>query len=218
MHLMIQRESTDTYSEGHNTKSIAMNTGSQSLPVLSTHFMPRVACVALCLMMAAGLSANARAQGTIANGTLSGSGSGPYTYDLTFGAGTNSLSPVGSVWYAWVPGSFYLPGAPIPGSAHAPAGWTATISGNSVQFVATSAANDITAGHSLSGFSYQANFTPAQLASAPNSGVSVAYSGGLFSDAGYTFTVQTVVVPEPSTLPLLLAGSAALMPFVRRRL
>lgn len=140
------------------------------------------------------------AQGDIPGGTLTSSGSGPsYTYNLSFTDGGAATSPIGSIWYAWVPGQFFLPG--MPTGASAPTGWTATVSSDSVQFVASSSQYDIAPGHSLSGFSYTATFTPAQLASAPNSGKSDAYTGGLFSDGGQIFTVQTV--PEPSMLSLL---------------
>jgi len=71
------------------------------------------------------------------------------------------------------------------------------------------------AGQSLSGFGFQATFTPAQLAAAANSGVSDAYSGGLFSDAGQIFTVQPVAAPEPSGSLLMLSGSAILCFFGR---
>ena len=145
-------------------------------------------------------------QGQIASGTIGSSGSGPYSYSLTFTDAGGATSPVGSVWYAWVPGAFYLPSSPT--SVSAPAGWTATISGNSVQYVASSAANYIQPGQSLSGFGYQATFSPAQLAAAPNSGVSVAYSGGLFSDAGNTFTVQNVPEPSGSLLTVFAAACA----------
>jgi len=72
------------------------------------------------------------------------------------------------------------------------------------------------AGSSLSGFSYQATFTPAQLASAPNSGVSDAYSGGLFSDSGNIFTVAAV--PEPTTPALLAIGALTLAVVGRRKI
>jgi hypothetical protein len=167
------------------------------------------------LMLLAGAAASVHAQGVMASGTIVGSGSGPYIYDLTFNNASGATSPIGSVWYAWIPGLFYLPG--VPTSASAPAGWTASIQSRSVQFFANSAANDIAAGGSLSGFRYQAAFSPAQLAAAENSGVSVAYSGGIFSDPGVTFTVQIVAVPEPSSLALLLAGTAGLYLVGRRR-
>jgi hypothetical protein len=170
--------------------------------------------ILLGLVLVAGTATSVRAQGQIASGTISGSGTGPFTYDLSFSDAVNSLSPVGSVWYAWIPGNFYLPGDPT--SASAPAGWTASVTLNSIQFTANSPSDYITPGSSLSGFSYQAAFSPAQLAAAANSGVSVAYSGGLFSDAGNTFTVQAV--PEPSTLALFVCGAAGLCLVGRRRL
>ena len=163
------------------------------------------------LMLVLGTAVSVHAQGQLASGTVSASGSGPYVYNLTFSDAAGATSPIGSVWYAWVPGVFYLPGTPT--SASAPAGWTATVSANSVQYVANPG-NDIAAGQTLSGFSYTATFTPAQLAAAPNSGRSVAYSGGLFSDAGNTFNVVTV--PEPSALALLISGGTVFW-FARRR-
>lgn len=162
----------------------------------------------LSLLIAGGTATSALAQGEIASGTLAYTGSGPYTYDLTFSDAAGATSAIGSVWYAWVPGQFFLPSA--PSSALAPAGWTAHISGDSVQFVAGTSSADIAAGSSLSGFSYQATFTPAQLAAAPNSGESVAYAGGLFSDGGDTFTVSVSAVPEPSAAAMLALGTAGL--------
>ena len=153
------------------------------------------------------------AQGQLPGGTIGSSGSGPYTYSLIFTDDSTATSSIGSVWYAWIPGQFYLPG--VPTSASAPAGWTATIQGDSIQFVANAPANEITAGQSLSGFNYQATFTPAQLAAAPNSGDSDAYSG-FFSDSGIIFTVQPV--PEPSTQMLMLSGAAILWVLGRRKL
>ena len=177
-----------------------------------THFLPKTGLVFTGLLLAAGVATTAFAQNEIASGTISGSGSGPYIYNLTFTDSPLATSPIGSVWYAWVPGQFYLPG--IPTSASAPAGWTASVSGDSVQFVASSSAYDIQPGQTLAGFGYQAAFSPAQLAAAPNSGLSVAYSGGLFSDNGNTFTVATV--PEPSALLTLSGGAIALLSMARR--
>jgi hypothetical protein len=168
--------------------------------------------VLLGFALAFGTTHFVHAQGELASGDIASSGSNPFTYDLSFSNGAGATSPIGSVWYAWVPGQFYLPGTPT--SASAPAGWTATVFGNSVQYLANSSANDIAPGQTLSGFSYQATFTPGQLAAAPNSGVSVAYSSVFFSDAGNTFTVNAV--PEPAA-PLLLSLGAATCWLMRRR-
>jgi hypothetical protein len=171
--------------------------------------------ILLGLMLAVVTASLVHAQGQIPSGTISGSGSGPYTYNLTFSDDANASSPIGSVWYAWVPGAFYLPG--VPTSAAAPAGWTASVSLNSIQFTADSAANYITPGGSLPGFSYQATYSPATLAATPNSGDSFAYSAGLFSDAGNIFTVQLVAAPEPSTLMLFISGATGLCIVGRRK-
>lgn len=159
-------------------------------------------------------TASGFAQGDIPSGTIIGSGSGPFNYSLTFSDGASATSSIGSVWYAWIPGQFFLPGTPT--GASAPTGWTATVSGNSVQYVASSSAYDIQPGQSLSGFGYSATFSPTQLAAAPNSGESDAYTAGLFSDAGVIFTVQAV--PEPSALGLLGAGVLGLALAGRRKL
>ncbi len=187
----------------------------QSNLIRSTGITTAAVETLLGLMLAVGAALSVHAQGQIASGTISGSGSGPYTYSLSFADGASSTSPIGSVWYAWTPGFFYLPG--VPTSAVAPAGWAATVSANSVQFVAGSSGSYIQPGQSLSGFSYQAAFTPAELAAAPNSGLSVSYSGGLFV-GGVDFTVQAAVVPEPSTLTLLIGGAGGLYLIGRRRL
>lgn len=157
------------------------------------------------------LMTKAHAQGDIPSGTIGGTGSGPYNYSLSFTDAAGATDPIGSVWYAWVPGAFFLPDDPA--SATAPTGWTASIAANSIQFVASSSAFDIAPGQTLSGFGYQADFSPATLASTPNSGESVAYAGGLFSDAGETFTVAAT--PEPATPALFAAGVVALY-LVRR--
>ena len=160
-------------------------------------------------LILAGTTFSVHGQGEIASGTLSSSGSGPFSYSLTFSDAAGATAPIGSIWYSWTattPPFFYLPGT--PSSASAPAGWTASILSSSIQFIANSPANDIQPGNSLSGFGFQAIFTPAQVASAAHSGLSVAYSGGIEAppdSAGYTFTVATV--PEPSSLALVLAAA-----------
>lgn len=171
--------------------------------------------VLLTLLLALGTTGSVLAQGQLGSGTVSGSGSGPYSYSLSFTDVAGATSPIGSIWYAWIPGQFYLPSNPT--GASAPPGWTANLSGtaNSVQWTANSPASYIQPGATLSGFGYTAGFSPAQLAAAPNSGKSVAYSAGLFSDGGNTFTVQ--IVPEPSVLALLLPGAAALCLAPRRK-
>jgi hypothetical protein len=122
--------------------------------------------LSLTFFIALGSSA-AFAQGEQGAGTVSGSGSGPFSYSLTFSNGAGASSPIGSVWYSWTPNIspfFYLPSTPT--GASAPSGWTATVDGNSVQYVANSPANDILPGQSMPGFGYTATFSPAQLTAA----------------------------------------------------
>ena len=178
----------------------------------------KAAAAVLASLFLGGSALNIRAQGQIPSGAILGAGSGPYTYSLSFTDGATATSPIGSIWYAWtasIPPYFYLPG--VPSSVSVPAGWTFSIVGNSIQFIASSSANDIQPGHSLSGFSYTAAFTPAQLASTLYSGLSVAYSGGIEASpdfSGQMFTVQTV--PEPGPLGLLALGAGSVV-MIRRR-
>jgi len=170
-------------------------------------------------LLFAGSALNAQAQGQAPSGTISGAGSGPYTYNLSFSDGGSATSPIGSIWYAWslvYPPFFYLPSAPT--GASAPAGWSAAVDGNSIRFSASSSIYDIQPGYSLSGFSYTASFTPAQLSTTIYSGVSVAYSGAIQTSpdtSGVLFTVSTV--PEPGTLGLMGFGAGALAMLRRRQ-
>ena len=193
-----------------------MNNASQSNSIRSTGITAAAGRILLGLILAAGTVASVHAQGEIGSGTISGSGTGPYTYSLSFSDAPSATSPIGSVWYGWTTSGFFLPGNPT--SASAPAGWTAALAGASVQYTANSPASYIPIGGTLSGFSYHAAFSPATLAGTPNSGLSEAYAAGLFSDAGSIFTVQAVIVPEPSTLTLLVCGAAGLCLAGRRRL
>jgi hypothetical protein len=129
-------------------------------------------------------------------------------YDYTITLHNTSATTIGTFWYAWIPGYFFLPSTPA--SATAPAGWTATIfSSYSIEYTANAPANYLGAGGSLN-FQFTSTDTPAALAAnSPHDpsypvGTSYLYSGGPFSDAGYQFVVQSV--PEPSPLGLLLAG------------
>ena len=193
-----------------------MNNASQSKLIQSTGITAAAGRILLGLLLVAGIATSVLAQGESASGTISGSGSGPYTYALSFSDAPSATSPVGSVWYGWTTSGFFLPGNPT--SASAPSGWTAALSGNSVQYTANSPASYIPIGGTLSGFGYHAAFSPAQLAAAPNSGLSEAYAAGLFTDGGNIFTVQIVAVPEPSTLTLLVCGAIGLCLVGHRRL
>jgi hypothetical protein len=147
-------------------------------------------------VLIAGAYAGTAWAGNLPSGTVSGSGSGPYIYDLTFSDSAGATSPIGSVWYGWVPPVYdYLPGTPT--SVSVPTGWNYLISGQSIEFSASSSTFDIQPGSTLSGFSYTAAFSPSTLAGSPAAAYSYAYVGGIEGDPGSFFSVKTVV-PEPS--------------------
>ena len=159
----------------------------------------------------AGASLKVQAQSIIASGDLTGTAAGPdYDYSLTVSDSGAATSPIGSFWFGWVPGEFFL--ATDPTSASAPTGWSATVVNNSIQFLASSSTYDIAPGGSLSGFGFTSADTPATMAGDavaagyPTTPVTttVAYGAGFFSSPSDTFVVT--VVPEPSSLALLLAG------------
>src|SRR5689334_15264596 len=99
----------DNHNATMNYPSQPNSTGRTTLAIFS----------GILLVLATALSA--RAQGQLPSGTISSSGTGPYTYNLAFSDSGVAASPIGSVWYAWVPGQFYLPGTPT--GASAPSGW-----------------------------------------------------------------------------------------------
>jgi hypothetical protein len=171
-------------------------------PELFSSIQTRLLAGAMALAFCGSLSV--QAQTINASGQVSGvlSSPGVYHYTLTISEGLGTTTPIGSIWYAWVPGAFYLPS--VPTSASAPSGWTASIVANSIQFSANSPSSDIAPGTSKT-FDYFAPFSPAQLAAAPNSGVSFAYAGAVdASSPSELFTVQ--LVPEPSIAALGLIG------------
>jgi len=161
------------------------------------------------LAIAAALAASAvssHAQGETASGTVSGVQSGSvYDYTITL-QNTSSTVSIDGFWYAWVPGEFYLPAD--PNSATAPAGWTASVVANSIQF----AGGTLAPGASIN-FNYVATFAPSTLTG--TAGFSYVYHTGLDSspsDSGSFVNVQTVTpVPEPSSVGLFAVGSLGLL-------
>jgi len=178
--------------------------------------------VAIALGVALGLAASttsyAQGNGITATGTLTdvpGAGN-TFDYTLTVDNSASSLNPIGSFWYGWVPGEFFLPTA--PSSEGTPANWTATVvtalGASSIQFATSTTGSKIAPGGALS-FSFVSTDTPAVLAGdAPNHpgtpiGTTVAYAAAIQSDSGDTFVVQSIV-PEPSALALIGMGAVGL--------
>jgi hypothetical protein len=174
------------------------------------------AAAAIALTMSASRQASAASPPT-ASGTITTAIGSPNTYTLTIN-NFGSSSTIGSVWSAWVPGGFYMTSSPTLIST--PSGWTDDImagaGGYSIQWLASSPANYIPIGGSLSGFVFQSSDPNINGTStvAGDAGIptmrSVAYDAGLFSDGGTTFAFTPVAVPEPTTLAVL-APTALLM-------
>jgi hypothetical protein len=167
------------------------------------------------LAVVAGLAASSLvspAQGLLPSATLVGTaGTGDtFDYTLTLNNGAAATSSLEGLWYAWIPGAFYLPSAPSSASGAA-SGWTATIKNNSIQFQGS--AGDAIAPGGSDSFTFVTTDSPATLAGDTGGGVpigtSYAYpgtiSGNVAGADAQEFVVQSV--PEPSSLGLLVAGS-----------
>ena len=175
----------------------------------------KLTTIRFALAVAAAMAASAvssRAQGELASGTVYGVQSGGnYDYTITLNNTSDSVA-IGSFWYAWIPGAFYLPSDPT--SVSAPPGWTASIVLNSIQYSADSGTS-LAPGASIN-FHYVATFDPSQLTEP--AGYSYVYSGGIEEDPGAFLDVQTVApVPEPSTFGLLALGSLGLLAGRRKK-
>jgi hypothetical protein len=192
--------------------------------------MPKSILIPVRLALAAALAVTAttsQAQIT-ATGTISAAaaGGGSYDYTITLHNSASSTASIEGLWYAWIPGAFYLPSAPTSLAFPLPPGWTAnavTVAPNesSIQFSTSLAIYALAPGSSYS-FTYASMDTPAQEfgnattypPGTPPVGTSVAYQGGFLVSPSDTFVVTPA--PEPSTIALLAAGSLGLLLAVRR--
>ena len=125
-----------------------------------------------------------------------------YTVTLT----DSGTTPIGTFWFAWVPGRDYLDTSPT--SITAPAGWTDVIThetptdGFGIQWRVLSTSAELTPGNSLT-FSFTSADTPAQVFGnsshfpATRVVTSFVYSGQPLSDAGFVF--QPTMVPSTIT-------------------
>ncbi len=173
--------------------------------------------------LSAAVAANAAEIGT-ATITSTQISPGKFQYNLTLNdTGTTKL---GTFWFAWIPGDNFMPVTPT--GITSPAGWQEIVTsggpsnGYAIQWTAQAPADDLAAGSSLSGFSFDSTLTLAQL-EAPAAGhpadpvaTAVVYSGAPFSDAGFQFTAKAAA-PEPSDLVLSALAVAAFLLCLKRR-
>ena len=142
---------------------------------------------------------------------------------MTIKDASDATQPIGTVWFAWVPGEDFLATSPLAETS--PTGWkvnaithAGSSDGYAIQWVATSSASDIPIGGSLSGFGFTTADSPAAIEGNsvffPGTPVltTFAYNAGPFSDAGTEFTVTPV--PEPATVAMALLPMTLL--FLRR--
>jgi hypothetical protein len=166
------------------------------------------------LAVAAGLAAGspaAQAQGvTGASATLSGvAGTGnTFDYTLTLYNASSATTPIEGLWYAWVPGAFYLPSAPSSASGNG-SGWSASIVSHSIQFQGNS--GDAIAPGGSASFTFVSTDTPTTLSGDTGGGIpigtSYAYPGTISGSVNANdekFVVSSV--PEPSAFGLLATG------------
>jgi hypothetical protein len=159
-------------------------------------------CAASPSLFASGLDATA----TFTDSLIS---PGEYQYNLTLdNIGTITI---GTYWFSWRPGDNFMPVSPT--SIDSPTGWQDFITnggpsnGFAIQWTAKMSSDDLAAGSSLAGFSFESSLTPAELESpssgSPGDAVDSAfiYSLGPFSDAGFQVVAQpaTAATPEPAT-------------------
>ena len=122
-----------------------------------------------------------------------------WQYSITLN--DTGTTPLGTFWFAWVPGEDFL--ATQPTATGHPTGWSAAITndgagdGFAIQWVASSSSADLQAGDALGGFTFTSTDAPSSVQGDsvfyPGTPVttSFVYSGAPFSDAGFTFAVET---------------------------
>jgi|HubBroStandDraft_5_1064220.scaffolds.fasta_scaffold69573_2 hypothetical protein len=166
-------------------------------------------CASSPCLFASGLDASATFTDTMIS-------PGEFQYDLTLnnlGTTTN-----GTFWFSWIPGDNFMPVSPT--DVQSPTGWQDAITsggpsgGFAIQWTAKTVGDELAAGDSLTGFSFDSSLTPAQLeAEASGSPVPVTtsfvYSGAPFSDNGFQFAAQPAAVtatPEPTSILITAFG------------
>jgi hypothetical protein len=182
--------------------------------------------VFLVIVLVAGLSATpAFASGIDASAVLTSTPDGTnFDYSITLTNSSSSTDPIGTFWFAWVPGKDFLP--TNPSDITTPTGWTeqvthgGTTDGYAIMFVA-GAGSSLAAGSSLSGFGFKSADTPSELAgnspfySTFPATTSFVYNGAPFSAVSEQFVVSVSSVPEPSSLILGIFGVVVSFGYIR---
>ena len=174
------------------------------------------------VLSAIGMLAGTASAGTIdASAVITATPDGSnfdYSINLTNTSGLGNDN-IATFWFAWVPGSDFLPTSPL--SVTLPTGWTDKITnggstdGFAIQFDALSTASDLAPAGSLT-FGFSSVDTPTELMGNspffPTFPVLTAfvYSLGPLKGDGDELLVSFASVPEPSTLTLGIVSLASL--------
>ena len=179
---------------------------------------PRARMLSL-LVLVAVFTVTAHATGISATATYTDTLASPGVYDSSITLNDAGTTTIGTFWFGWVPGAGFLSATPT--SIGSPTGWTdkTTNAGKAIQWTTST---PLTAGDSLSGFSFDSTETPAQMlldftGTGTGSGdpvtTSTVYAGAPLVGTADEFVAT--VTPEPSSILLLLTG-AGLLGFTKR--
>ncbi|HET7625872.1 MAG TPA: PEP-CTERM sorting domain-containing protein [Verrucomicrobiae bacterium] len=170
------------------------------------------------LLVAAGLAAPAASSfAQSATATISGVQNGGI-FDYTITLNNTGDVPLEGFWYGWTTSGNNLPS--IPTNPQNSLGWgNSVFGGNSIMYQGDS--ENALAPNTSGIFTFESTSTPAEITTSP-SGESVAYVGTINfgqnvpGDSTAVFS-PVQVVPEPSSLALIAAGSIGLLAGVRRK-
>jgi len=180
---------------------------------------PKLSSICFSLVVLAALVVSAisgQAQNVNVTGTLTdvAAGGGVFNYTLTLhNAGPEAVT---SLWFGWTVGNFDVANPTNVGNLQ---GWSSSPDGDSIQYGGTAGTEIPAGGHGI--FTFSSTSTPAQF-QAGTAGPSVAYGVnaeqfGIFNTTPDSLQFTPTVVPEPSTLGLVVIGSLGVLGAVLRK-
>ena len=167
----------------------------------------------------------AHAGGISATATYTDTQVSPGLYDYTLTLNNTGSTNIGTFWFGWVPGAGFLSAAPT--NITNPSGWVDKTTNGNAAIQWTTTLMPLTAGQSLTGFSFESTETPGQLllnytGTGTGAGdpvtTSFVYIAAPLNDPGYQLAAQpAATTPEPASLALMATGSALLSLCWRQR-
>lgn len=147
----------------------------------------------------------------------------PGVYDYSLTLDNTGTTTIGTFWFSWIVGAGFLPSP--PSDITSPAGWNPVVTNGGKAIQWTTALDLLAPDTTVSGFSFESDTTPAQMAGlfpGPGLGtgdpVSTAfvYIAAPLADPGFQF--DAMPTPEPGSWLLLLSGMALAAISFRSRL